>query len=79
MHVTTTPSVSLIAKLDEFDCGIMISASHNSFEDNGIKLINTHGEKMEQEVIDEIERYLDSNTKLPMPPAMHWRVLTYLR
>ena len=65
MHVTTTPSVSYIAKTDEFDCGIMISASHNGFQDNGIKLINRHGEKMEQEVIDEIEKYLDSGDKLP--------------
>ena len=60
MHVTTTPSVSYISKVDEFDCGIMISASHNPFHDNGIKLINSHGEKMEQEVIDKIEAYLDS-------------------
>ena len=65
MHVTTTPSVSYIAKVDEFDCGIMISASHNSFQDNGLKLINRHGEKMEQEVIDEIEEYLDSKHYLP--------------
>ena len=65
MHVTTTPSVSYIAKTDEFDCGIMISASHNGFQDNGIKLINRHGEKMEQEVIDEIEKYLDSGDELP--------------
>lgn len=65
MHVTTTPSVSYIAKTDEFDCGIMISASHNAFQDNGIKLINHHGEKMEQEVIDEIEKYLDSGDELP--------------
>lgn len=65
MHVTTTPSVSYIAKTDEFDCGIMISASHNPYHDNGLKLINRHGEKMEQEVIDEIERYLDSNQDLP--------------
>lgn len=64
MHVTTTPSVSYIAKVDEFDCGIMISASHNPFHDNGIKLINRHGEKMEQEVIDRIEEYLDSNREL---------------
>ena len=49
MHVTTTPSVSYISKVDEFDCGIMISASHNPFHDNGIKLINRQGEKMEQE------------------------------
>ncbi len=65
MHVTTTPSVSYIAKIDEFDCGIMISASHNPFQDNGIKLINRHGEKMEQEVIDEVEKYLDSGDQLP--------------
>ncbi len=65
MHVTTTPSVSYIAKIDEFDCGIMISASHNPFHDNGIKLINRHGEKMEQEVIDRIEEYLDSGRDLP--------------
>ena len=65
MHVTTNPSVSYIAKVDEFDCGIMISASHNAFHDNGLKLINRHGEKMEQEVIDEIEEYLDSKHYLP--------------
>lgn len=65
MHVTTTPSVSHIAKVDEFDCGIMISASHNPYYDNGLKLINGHGEKMEPEVIDEIERYLDSDWEPP--------------
>lgn len=61
MHVTTTPSVSYIARTDEFDCGIMISASHNKYSDNGIKLINKFGEKMAQSVIDEIESYLDSD------------------
>ena len=65
MHVTTTPSVSYIAKIDEFDCGIMISASHNPFHDNGIKLSNHHWEKMDQEVIDRIEAYLDSDQELP--------------
>ena len=65
MHVTTTPSVSHIAKVDEFDCGIMISASHNPYYDNGLKLINGHGEKMEPEVIDEIESYLDSGWEPP--------------
>ena len=65
MHVTTTPSVSYIAKVDDFDCGIMISASHNPYQDNGIKLINCHGEKMEQELIDKVEEYLDSNWELP--------------
>lgn len=59
MHVTTTPSVAYITKVDSFDCGIMISASHNPFYDNGIKLINDHGEKMEDEIIDKVEDYLD--------------------
>ena len=59
LHVTTTPSVSYVTRSDHFDCGIMISASHNPFHDNGIKLINGNGEKMEDEVIDEVERYLD--------------------
>ncbi len=59
LHVTTTPSVSYVTRSDQFDCGIMISASHNPFYDNGIKLINSNGEKMEDSVIDEIEKYLD--------------------
>lgn len=59
MHVTTTPSVSYITKIDEFNCGIMISASHNPYHDNGLKLLNSRGEKMEEQVIGEIERYLD--------------------
>ena len=59
MHVTPTPSVAYIARVDKFDCGIMISASHNPFFDNGIKLINSNGEKMEDNVIDEVEKYLD--------------------
>lgn len=62
MHVTTTPSVAYITKVDSFDCGIMISASHNPFYDNGIKLINSMGEKMEDEIIDKIEDYLDGKT-----------------
>lgn len=64
MHVTTTPSVAYIAKIDEFDCGIMISASHNPFFDNGIKLINTYGEKMDEETISYIEAYLDGKLEL---------------
>ena len=59
LHVTTTPSVAYISRVDSFDCGIMISASHNPYYDNGIKLINGHGEKMEDEVIDLVEAYLD--------------------
>ena len=66
MHVTTTPSVSYITRTENFDCGIMISASHNAFHDNGIKLLNSNGEKMEEEVISEIEKYLDG--ALPEPP-----------
>ncbi len=65
LHVTTTPSVSYISRADDFDCGIMISASHNPFYDNGIKLLNAEGEKMEEEVLDEIEAYLDSDESLP--------------
>lgn len=59
MHVTPTPSVSYIVRADQFDCGIMISASHNPFYDNGIKIINSHGSKMEASVEEEIEQYID--------------------
>ena len=59
MHVTTTPSVAYIARVDAFDCGIMISASHNPYYDNGIKLINGRGEKMDDETIALVEAYLD--------------------
>ncbi|MCF0105858.1 MAG: phosphoglucosamine mutase [Holdemanella sp.] len=61
LHVTTTPSVAYIARIDEFDCGIMISASHNPYYDNGIKLINGQGEKMSEEIISYVEQYLDGN------------------
>ena len=63
LHVTTTPSVSYVVRTEDFDCGIMISASHNPFYDNGIKLINDKGEKMREDVIDEIEKYLDGDKK----------------
>ncbi|MBR6983246.1 MAG: phosphoglucosamine mutase [Ruminococcus sp.] len=59
LHVTTTPSVAYVTRVDGFDCGIMISASHNPYYDNGIKLINGNGEKMEDEVINFLEAYLD--------------------
>lgn len=65
LHVTSTPSVSYIARADDFDCGIMISASHNPYHDNGIKLINGDGEKMEEELLDKIEDYLDNDEELP--------------
>lgn len=65
LHVTSTPSVSYIARADDFDCGVMISASHNPYHDNGIKLINGDGEKMEESLLEGIEAYLDSNEALP--------------
>ena len=61
LHVTTTPSVAYVCRTEDFDCGIMISASHNPYYDNGIKLINSFGEKMEESVISLIEAYLDGN------------------
>ena len=62
MHVTTTPSVAYIVRVDGFDCGIMISASHNPYYDNGIKVISGTGEKIDDETIDRIEEYLDGKT-----------------
>ena len=59
LHVTTTPSVAYVARTEDFDCGIMISASHNPYFDNGIKLINSFGEKMDESVIALVEAYLD--------------------
>ena len=59
LHVTTTPSVSYVVRTEDFDCGIMISASHNPYYDNGIKVMNGNGEKLEESVITEIEKYLD--------------------
>ena len=61
LHVTTTPSVAYVVRTDGFDCGIMISASHNPYYDNGIKLINGSGEKMDESIISLIEAYLDGN------------------
>lgn len=61
LHVTTTPSVAYITRVDGFDCGIMISASHNPFCDNGIKIIGGSGEKLDGKVLDMIEDYIDGN------------------
>ena len=67
LHVTTTPSVSHVIRTEDFDCGIMISASHNPYYDNGIKVMNGSGEKMEESVILEIEKYLDGEMgEIPM-------------
>ena len=64
LHVTTTPSVAYVTRVDGFDCGIMISASHNPYYDNGIKLLNGSGEKMEEETIALVEAYLDGELEL---------------
>ena len=75
LHVTTTPSVAYVVRTDGFDCGIMISASHNPYYDNGIKLLNSSGEKMDESVIALIEDYLDGHLKAfeqqweELPPA----------
>ena len=66
LHVTTTPSVSYVVRTEDFDCGIMISASHNPFYDNGIKLINSKGEKMGEDVILQIEDYIDNKLEIPL-------------
>ncbi len=64
LHVTTTPSVSYVTRQDEFDCGIMITASHNPFYDNGIKVINKFGEKLDDDTTALIEAYIDGNLSL---------------
>ena len=65
LHVTTTPSVAYVTRTEDFDCGIMISASHNPYCDNGIKLLNRQGEKMEERTIAKIEEFLEVNRDLP--------------
>ena len=64
LHVTTTPSVAYVTRVDGFDCGIMISASHNPYYDNGIKLINRNGEKMDEKTISLVEAYLEGSVEL---------------
>ena len=59
LHVTTTPSVSYVVRTEGFDCGIMISASHNPFYDNGIKIMRANGQKIEPEIEEKIEAYID--------------------
>ena len=66
MHVTTTPSIAYITSKNDFDCGIMISASHNPYYDNGIKLFNKDGEKMDEDTILEIEKYIDDEIEVPL-------------
>lgn len=72
LHVTTTPSVSHVIRTEDFDCGIMISASHNPYYDNGIKVMNGNGEKLEESVILEIEKYLDGEMgEIPLATKEH--------
>ncbi|WP_311376194.1 phosphoglucosamine mutase [Anaerococcus lactolyticus] len=63
LHVTPTPSVSYITRTEDFDCGIMITASHNPYYDNGIKIINKYGEKMQDDFLYKLEEYIDSDIK----------------
>ena len=74
LHVTTTPSVAYVARVDDFDGGIMISASHNPYYDNGIKLLNGQGEKMDEETIALVEDYLDGKLTVF---GEHWESLPY--
>ena len=74
LHVTTTPSVAYVTRVDGFDCGIMISASHNPYYDNGIKLLNSRGEKMEEETISLIEDFIDGKLKAF---GKKWKELPY--
>ena len=87
LHVTTTPSVSYVTRTDEFDCGIMITASHNPFYDNGIKVINRYGEKLDDVTTAYIETYIDGNLKalgvdgddLPLAKREHiGRIIDYV-
>ena len=66
LHVTTTPSVAYVTRTDKFDIGIMISASHNPYYDNGIKILSTKGEKINDTLIDKIEKYLDTRETVPL-------------
>lgn len=63
LHVTTTPSIAYVTRNEDFDCGVMISASHNPYYDNGIKLVDSSGIKMDDETLEKIELYLDGDMK----------------
>ena len=78
MHVTTTPSVAYITRVDDFDCGIMISASHNPYYDNGIKLLNSDGEKMDEETILKVEEFIDGKVEVPIATRNVGRTVDYV-
>ena len=71
LHVIPTPGVSIVTRSDHFDCGIMISASHNPYYDNGIKLFDSNGEKMDETVIEALEAYLDGDEQIPFARREH--------
>lgn len=72
LHVTSTPSISYLVRTEQFDLGVMISASHNVYSDNGIKLINGNGEKLEEKITNMIEDYLDGKIpEVPYATKMH--------
>ena len=72
LHVTPTPSVSYVARTEGFDCGVMISASHNPYWDNGLKLVNAQGEKMEDAVIERAEAFLDAGVVIFKGKIQHF-------
>ena len=72
LHVTTTPCVSYVTRTEGFDCGIMISASHNPYYDNGIKLFGAEGEKMDDTTLAALEAYLDGEGEAPLATASRW-------
>ncbi len=74
LHVTSTPSVAYVCRTENFDCGVIISASHNPYYDNCIKLINGAGEKMQDAVIDDVEKYLDGEYKPEGLKGEEWKV-----
>lgn len=79
MHVTTTPSVSYITKTGDFDFGIMITASHNPYHDNGIKIINSNGYKMKENILEEVEKYIDGLIDIEITPDAVGRCHDYIQ
>ncbi len=79
MHVTTTPSVSYVTRTEDFDFGVMITASHNPYYDNGIKIIDENGYKMSEEVLEECERYIDGEISIDFHDIEPGRIVDYLQ
>ncbi len=79
LHVTTTPSVAYVTRLDDFDCGIMISASHNPYYDNGIKIIDEYGYKISEDILVECEKYMDGEIEIDFKNIEPGRIVDYLQ